>query len=68
MSSIFGGGSSKPKPKPVEQKKQVPRETQRIVDGAEGERKRETRRRIPAGRKSTFYAGIEKALKQRLGQ
>ena len=59
-----GGGSKKlpPVEKPVKAD-----ETRRIVESAGKERQAE-RKRVPPGRKATIFAGIEKALKDRLGE
>jgi len=69
MSSLFGGGSSKPKPpKPAPEPQRPKEESRRIVEGADKARQDEVRKRIPPGRKATLFAGLEKALKDRLGQ
>ena len=63
---FFGGGGGKPKkPKaPVEEAKTT--EVRRIDDSA-GEARKDERRRIPGGRKSTLKFGIQKTLSDRLG-
>ncbi len=60
---FFGGGGGTPDPPPVEK----PVETRRIVEKA-GEEREAERKRVPPGRKATQFAGIEKALKERLGR
>ena len=59
----FGGGGGTPDPPPVEK----PVETRRVVEQA-GEARESERKRVPPGRKSTMFAGIEKMLKDRLGK
>lgn len=58
-----GGGGGTPDPPPVEK----PVETRRIVESA-GEEREAERKRVPPGRRATQFAGIEKMLKERLGQ
>ncbi len=65
MSSIFGGG--KPKALPAPEKPQKSEEVRRVVEDA-GEAKKDERKRRPPGRKSTVFAGIDNALKERLGK
>lgn len=61
----LGGGGGVPKLKAPEPAPKA-QETRRVVEAAGEERKKE-RKRKPPGRKSTIFAGIDKALKDRLG-
>jgi hypothetical protein len=58
--SFGGGGGGSPDLPPVEK----PVETRRVVERA-GEAKEAERKRVPPGRKSTMFAGIEKMLTDR---
>jgi hypothetical protein len=61
----FFGGSGGPKIKsPEKPAKQA--EVRQIVEDAGGAR-RDERRRIPPGKKSTMFGGIQKELEKRLG-
>jgi len=60
-----GGGGSTPKLKaPAEQQKT--QEVRRIEESA-GEARKESRKRVPPGRKSTIQFGIQKVLNEYLG-
>jgi hypothetical protein len=61
----FSGGSAPKIKAPEKPAKQE--EVRRIDQSAEDERGRE-RKRIPPGRKSTLFSGIEKMLKAKLGK
>jgi hypothetical protein len=62
---FFSGGSA---PKITPPKEPVKQQETRRIDRSAEEARGQERKRVPPGRTSTMFSGIEKMLKDRLGK